>query len=414
MLKILFILMLLLNVVVADQEEFPIIDKSELERRSLVKYHLYDPQLFDMYTECITKLYRPCYSGHDFKHSLDVNFIEAMIALNQSVDPWDATLFIIPVLYDQVDGGPKAFCHSLHAPRLVAQMYEVLHSLGYYKPGVRNHFVMADHYSTGHSRKWVKGERFKFKPELIVGKFEQPALSPVFRWTVLDIDPSQYISVGYTTWNGLLRHCSFVTNMLSPLSIHNRTYLVSFAGGVLPVTDVIQRYLHRNVLLNYTWDHSIPNDTLISIYDKRFPIPKTHVWLDGNEVIHKSLLVLHLSGDTPTTDRIWTAFEYLSLVGVLTREKDDLLALLPFPDRVPWEDIFVWIDTDAFLQSPVEAVREAALALTESEKERRYNLMRKHRRDVLWGYNESVAVFNVLDEAASRVKTLAINTTTVL
>lgn len=51
-------------------------------------------------------------------------------------------------------------------------------------------------------------------------------------------------------------------------------------------------------------------------------------------------------------------------------------------------------------------MRSAALALSDSEKERRFNLMKKHRRDVLWAYEESVAVFNVLEDASSRVKVL--------
>ena len=66
--------------------------------------------------------------------------------------------------------------------------------------------------------------------------------------------------------------------------------------------------------------------------------------------------------------------------------------------------MIVWIDTDAFLQNPVDAIRSTALALSDSEKERRVNLMKKHRRDVLWAYEESVAVLNVLEEANKRIQ----------
>ena len=383
-----------------------IIDKSEYDKRPRVKYHLYDPQLFAMYKDCLPKLGRPCFKGHDFKHTLDVNFVEAIIALNQSVDPWDATLFIVPVFFNQVDN-PNYPC-SQHAAKHIAQMYTVLDSQGYYKPGVRNHFLMADHWSSGHPRNWTYGQKFKFKPEFIIGKYEQPALSIVFKWTVEDMDATQFMVVGYATRPGILRQCPYVPEAEPPLSIHNRTYVASFAGGTTPTpNNGLNTYLYRNLLFDYYLEHDIPNDTVIAIFDKTKPSPKKpHVWIDGNDLMRNSLMVLHLSSDTATTDRIWTAFEHLTLIGAVYSEMIELLPQLPFAHRIPWIDIIVWIDTYTYIQNPVEAMRGTAKALTYKQREHHYRLMKKHRRDVLWSYNESIAVYNVIEEAALHVKVL--------
>ena len=98
-------------------DPLPILDESEYGRRSpKIWYHLYDPQLFLMYTECRPLLNRPCYSNHGyntFSHGLDILFVEATVA--------DGPCSILP-------GGPS---------RLIDQMYEVLHAQGHYKDGVR-------------------------------------------------------------------------------------------------------------------------------------------------------------------------------------------------------------------------------------------------------------------------------------
>ena len=90
----------------------------------------------------------------------------------------------------------------------------------------------------------------------------------------------------------------------------------------------------------------------------------------------------------------------------ISKEKEDLLRLMPFPSRVPWEELFLWIDAIAFINDGMKAVRETILGLSDNELERRFNLMLKHKRDVLWGYEDSVVVLNVLEEASLKVKTL--------
>lgn len=406
---------LCIHSLVFSQSNFtvPLLDKSEFEKRLLpsIKYHLYDPQLFHMYTQCLPILERPCYASkvyNGFIYALDINFLEAIVALNQSVSPSEATLFIIPVFYNQVTA-PGNPCYHLDRKALVAQMYEVLLSLGHYIPGERNHFLMADHYASGLTPEW---DKFTYKPELIIGRFEDPFISRPSPQIKIK-NSSQFMNVGYATKHGVYRSCNLKHHLYlkyTPRPILDRKYLVSFTGGASFTPENTKYYLNRVLLFNSTQSQTVPNDIFISIYDKsNFNADKVNK-IDGVRIVHNSLLSLTIRGDTPTTDRLWVAFEQLTLIGVISSEKEDLLPLLPFPRRVPWENIIVWIDSDAFTANPVAAIRNAALAMSDDEKERRYNLMKKHRRDVLWAYNESVALYNVLEDAIRLVKTLNLST----
>ena len=397
----------------ASEKPFTILDASEYERRlPKVRYHLYDPQLFLMYTECLPVLRRPCYSTrskNEYFHGLDMNFVEAIIALNQSVPPSEADLFIIPVFYNQAYLWNMP-CHTLPGgpSRLIDQMFKVLHSQGNYIAGMRNHFLMADHYASGFTQHW---DSFTYPLELIVGRYEVPtACYSLYRTEVKDM--SQFMNVGYATKNGIYANCPYhdstrSMDISSFKSIHNRKYLMSFTGGVYYKEGESKNYDNRNLLLDYVNAHnSTPDDIYISIYKKWLPISETNPRVKASDILQDSLISLFMRGDTPTTDRLWVAFEHLTLIGELSTEKEELLPLLPFPHRVPWEEIIVWIDFDAFVTNPFEAMRSTALGLDSNERERRYNLMLKHRRDVLWAYNESVAVLNVLEEAASHIKVL--------
>ena len=405
MLCSLFVAVFVASLAVLSQGEFTLFDKAEFERRPRVKYHLYDPQLFDMYSKCLPMLRRPCYGTNDHKHSVDVLFLESIIALNESVDPWDATLFVVPVLYSQLDGGANAICRTLNAQEGIAQMYEVLHSLGHYKPGARNHFLVADHPDSGFfQQNWVK---FSFEPQLIVGRFENPAYSDLYSRIVKEIDPFQFINVGYASHLSLIRNCPerVSKDEPPPLTYRSRRFLLSFTGGCQPVYWQ-NNFFYRNVLQNYTVQHTLPHDTFVHIYQKHQPMTEKNRRINGAEVLRNSDFVLNLSGDTPTTERIWDAFEHHTMLCALSKEKEALLRLMPFPNRVPWEELFLWIDSDEFVKDPVKAARDTILGLSSSEKERRYNLMLKHKRDVLWGYKDSVTVFNVLEEATLNVRSL--------
>ena len=231
---------------------------------------------------------------------------------------------------------------------------------------------------------------------------ENPAHSYVYYFTK-EIDESQYLNVGYATHRGLLRQCpEYLLKTRHPLQYRSRKFLVSFTGNV----EWFQFY--RNVLWNHTKQHTLPADTFVHFYQKHSPLTEINRRIKGAEVLRSSDFVLNLSGDSPTTERIWDAFEHNTMPCAVSKEREALLRLMPFPHRVPWDELFLWIDADEFIKEPVQAMRNTILELSEREWERRYSLMLKHKRDVLWGYEDSVAVLNILEEAILSVKNLSV------
>ena len=164
-------------IMIAETVGHYMFDESELLQpsRKPVKYHLYDPNLFLMYTECLPLLNRPCFDSPIKKYSTDVVFLESLIALNRSVPPHEAELFVIPVFYNQADA-PNGPCFP-QRDHMIAQMYRTLEQQGHFKKGLRNHLLMAPHFSAGLPQPFRSGQHFHFRKELIVGRYEQPAES---------------------------------------------------------------------------------------------------------------------------------------------------------------------------------------------------------------------------------------------
>ena len=63
----------------------------------------------------------------------------------------------------------------------------------------------------------------------------------------------------------------------------------------------------------------------------------------------ESRFVLHLMGETPTSDRPTEGFEQLTPVAVLAGHKAALIEQLPFGDVVPWRDLLLEVDTAMWL-----------------------------------------------------------------
>ena len=213
---------------------------------------------------------------------------------------------------------------------------------------------MADHYASGFTQHW---DSFTYKPELIVGGFEIPTACKSLYNTVVS-DKSQFINVGYATINGMYAGCPqhLSSTMITIKSILARKYLASYTGGVFTFDYFKANYYYRIILFDYVNTHnSTPSDMYVSVYRKWLPLSKTNPHVKVSDIVQDSLISLSIRGDTPTNDRFWVAFEYVTFIGVLSVEKEELLPLLPFPHRVPWEEIIVWIDTDAFIANPIEA-----------------------------------------------------------
>lgn len=133
--------------IIASKHKHIIYDESiNINKYLSGSYYMYDPTLFDMTMKCTYSVFTDCShsepkppSPHIDKHTVDYLFIKTLIQLNASVvNPNDADLFVVPVLYSlSMD---KLCGDHLHN---IQQMFQVLHQLGHYKEGTRNHLIIA-------------------------------------------------------------------------------------------------------------------------------------------------------------------------------------------------------------------------------------------------------------------------------
>lgn len=212
------------------------------------------------------------------------------------------------------------------------------------------------------------------------------------------------IVIGYATnraWNIYMNIYNFADDVVSK----HREYLVSFIGQ----SDDRKAYKYRKRLqltmhgqCNNTFPCVVMNDTFIQVIHTK-PSPMEQ-YVYAPDIIKHSLMTVSLPGDTPTTSRFQIAFDYLTLIGALSHARNDLLRTLPFPHRVPWDAIIVWIDTNAYMRSPVTAMRETALALTHHEISSRRKLMLQYRKEIVWMHPDSRVHINIIEDACMLAK----------
>jgi hypothetical protein len=92
-----------------------------------------------------------------------------------------------------------------------------------------------------------------------------------------------------------------------------------------------------------------------------------------------SKFVLALHGDTPSSSRVYDAFQF-GAVPIFVAPGWDSHAT-PFPDEIPWQDLAVFVDQDQFIHDPVRETRSAVARA--SEEGRRTNIV-KYRPAVDW------------------------------
>jgi hypothetical protein len=239
----------------------------------------------------------------------------------------------------------------------------------------------------------------------IAGVFESVESS-----TINTGNSHRFISVGYSTNSSLNAYCpTYTDGIILPLA--SRKYVASLVCQ----SDSRPEYKYRQHLLDYANIHGLPSDMFIhSILSyrerKHYEVihnitsdPSNDInpsRVDGNYYQSNSIMTLSLPGDTPTTDRMFSAFVTHTLIGVLSHTKTELIAVLPFTNRVPWEKLFVWIDTDEFMIDPIQAIRDSLARIDIKEQLR---LMQQYRREVIWMEDGSRVLQNVLETAVSRV-----------
>jgi len=110
---------------------------------------------------------------------------------------------------------------------------------------------------------------------------------------------------------------------------------------------------------------------------------------------------LCIGGDSPSADRFFHAFYWGGLCVVVTDPEAPLWNFLPFPDIVPYRDMFVSIPLESFVRNPWESIDEATRNMSFEEYTARQELMRKHKRDVLFDVEDSMVATNYLITALS-------------
>ena len=104
--------------------------------------------------------------------------------------------------------------------------------------------------------------------------------------------------------------------------------------------------------------------------------------------------MLVISGDTPTTSRLYDALAVGAIPVILS---DHLFETgLPFMSTVPWHAMVFWIPERSING---HAVHELILNATEESIESRRLYVLKHRDDVLWNSPDTRIVENILIDA---------------
>lgn len=357
------------------------------------QFHLFPPESFDMYTKCLGK--QPL----DPQYMTDGFFLYTLQAMDASVPPEDANLFVIPALMSLSMEGR---CGGQHKKREHMQQAMSIINKKDYSKGHRNHLLVASNWRIFYPEHYPP-------PFIAVGAFEKGLISWGHKRTEQgDYFTNSTFAVGYSTVTALatyytldLTHPSVSTTPLHHqppiIPYHQRQYLFSFLGNI---NRANYRFRYRHKLADLmAANPEYANLTDIFVFATESHIIQKGNRIDGEAIMADSIMVLTLPGDTPTTSRIVNAFETLTLVGALTSTKSTLLLELPFHSRVPWEELIVWIDTDAYMINPVQALRETVLNMTQAELSRRQKMMLQYRGEVVWMRPESRVHINILEEA---------------
>ena len=430
-----------------------------------VNVHVYEPSRFLMYSRCAhlqpANLTNDGYSVDFFfvKAAMELMAsagngggagIASKAAIVRHVAPEQASIFIVPVMCTQSFIGKCGGCgrHSEH----VAQLKRVLNNSSWYQRHAgADHLLVCDKFS-------AMAEVRRALPKVLVGRFESLggfSRSPLTQFR------TRTISVGYTTVAH--RMCSLALppaiqerryEVVASMSAQKRPYSLfartNVEPGAAPGARRVERrllmkkqtptmmdtdsYARRRLLL-CTWmrteESSRPPNFLLSSpsadicepgssrMDTASAPPKeirdqhslpcklqaedhdrTRI-CSGMVEQANSRTVLALSGDTPTTLRIFSSFATETPMLVPDVELPPLLKLLPFRSLVPWREMFISFEASDFDAAPVDALARAVRNATARPDalERIQELMRQYREDVLWDMPGSRAFANLALEA---------------
>mmetsp|Transcript_2640 Transcript_2640/g.5571 ORF Transcript_2640/g.5571 Transcript_2640/m.5571 type:complete len:586 (-) Transcript_2640:424-2181(-) len=361
---------------------------------SLSSVYVYPPENFLMYTRCAHLLRREkpqitiAHGKTTYKHNTDYFFVRAVTSSDflaqTSADPASARLHVVPVMCSQSYLG-RCGDHNENLHQLKAKL---AHS-----PHLSTSLLLCDEHK---ARERVEHAL----PGALFAAFESwRAPFAVHNATPWQAD---FIAVGDTTHVG----CGACKRQVE-MPLASRHYDMTV---VMETLRTKKTYAHRRELWCDAVLHGFPSSMFISSPDvscgdwgvseeveKKLAL--YHTVCETLSITKMSRMVLSLSGDTPTTDRIFNAFEVLTVPVVLSSEYRAILQNLPWPHIVPWHEIIHVIDSDSFSRSPVRALSDFVKSVSNASLELTIHLMHQHRLDVLWHESHTRTAMNLLSTA---------------
>lgn len=366
------------------------------------RYHLYDPSHFP--TTFGSCKFTAGQSG--LKHNVDTFFVHQLLRENKSVPAKEAELFVLPSLLSQWSlkrcGQPPPKSPDGQVGNFYDEITDFLSNSTWFRRfHGADHLIVADNF-------WLGKIVNRLPGALIHGRFE--TTKPHVRWprrkNNANVDES--MSVGYATLAGeaALGLENEATRALV-VPFEQRKYDCCFVGSV----DNRGAYVSR-MQLKCSWLHSLPaqrerflvhmkgglrNCPAPSLVQKT---PRYHGRMPitgALGALRDSRFFMALTGDTPTTDRLFSMFDTQTIPIVLSNRLEGLIATLPFHFAVPWRDIFVVVDHQAWTKNPMQSVLDTIDALTPQEVAMRRELLRRHADDVTYkNSNSTRAHTNIL------------------
>jgi hypothetical protein len=100
---------------------------------------------------------------------------------------------------------------------------------------------------------------------------------------------------------------------------------------------------------------------------------------------------------------LYNAFDTLTIPVVLESKVDAIIANAPFPEVMPWRDIFVTVNSTAWKANPVKSVLDAIDALSPGVVTMKYELMKNHADDVSFASLEKTRMHTNIINAAWKI-----------
>mmetsp|Transcript_20847 Transcript_20847/g.52497 ORF Transcript_20847/g.52497 Transcript_20847/m.52497 type:complete len:493 (+) Transcript_20847:109-1587(+) len=357
------------------------------------KYHLYNPEDLIAYRSC--ELTHYC---RNHKHNIDKLLINQLLQEGKSVPPEDADIFIVPALLSQV---LKGCCK--HRESALSQMTQFLkRSPWFQRYNGSDHFVVGDD-SNIRNPHWLPGK-------VTVGRYE--VIHPEM---VLD---HPFVAVGYSTRAALIVRGWTRSDQAGIDPIHlgakpfaERAYDFSFVGKADSRSAYRDRralacawkskggaYRHR-AFVHVKGDIKCMNEagSIEQAHSPALAVSK------AEEILRESRFFLALTGDAPTTNRLASCFETLTIPVVLSHRLQGLMDALPFLDVIPWRDILVVVETAAWIVDPLRSVADTIDSLPPEEVTMRRQLMKRHADDMSFANPQTTRMHRNIIHAAWRL-----------